>query len=106
MMRTYRGKDLPTLLDKQYSLIHVDMRTGKILDAEGKRPCDVTKEDWVLIFDSLEEAEAYASEKVAQQGGLQCSIFDSQTQWVKHVANSMSGDRPKPRQPWWKFWRR
>lgn len=87
MMRAYRGQGLPALPDGQYSVVHVDPRTGKVLDAKGEKPCDVTQEDWVLIFESLDEAETYAFEITSRLPGLQCSIHDDQKRWVKDVTS-------------------
>ena len=86
-MLAHKGKELPTLPESQYSLVHVDPRTGKVLDTKGEKPCDVTKDDWALIFDSLEEAEAYALEMISRLPDLQCSIYDHQKEWVKDVTN-------------------
>lgn len=87
-MKTHKGSELPTLREKQCSLIYVDGWTGKVLDAKAEKPCDVTREDWVVIFDSFEEAELHASKMIAQHPGLQCSIYDYQKQWVKNIPES------------------
>lgn len=87
MMLVHKGEELPRLKESQYSLVHVDLRTGKVLDAKAEKPCDITKEDWVLIFESLEEAEAYALATISQLPRLQCSIYDYEKQWVKDVTN-------------------
>ena len=107
MMREYSGKELPRLPENQFSLVHVDAWTGKVLDVKGQKPCDVAKEDWVLIFDSMEEAETYAKNIITLLPDVKCSIYDHQKQWVKDVSNTgrVKDSRPKSSSAWWKFWR-
>jgi len=107
MIRNYRGNELPTLDENQYSLVNIDVWTGKVLDITGAKPCDTAREDWVLIFDSLDQAEAHAVTIIAQRSEVRCSIYDYQKQWVKDVANGgrTRTHRSKPRPRWWEFWR-
>ena len=87
MMRPHKGPGLPTLPEGQHSVVQVDPSTGKVLDAKGERPCDVTQEDWALIFESLEDAETYAQTITSQLPNLQCSIYDHKKQWIKDVTS-------------------
>lgn len=105
-MRTYKGEELPTLVEDQYSLIHVDGWTGKVIDAKGEKPCDVTKVEWALIFESLEEAKTYARGLRSRLPNVKCSIFDHDRQWAQDISDK-GRPRTPPRKPsyqWWKFW--
>ena len=88
MMLAHKGKELPILPEGQYSVVHIDPRTGKVLDAKAEKPCDVSQEEWALIFESLETAEAYALDMTSRPPGLKCSIYDHQKRWVKDVSNT------------------
>ena len=74
MIRNHRGNELPTLEKTQYSLVNIDVWTGKVLGITGEKPCDIAKEDWALIFDSLERAEAHAVMMIAKLSDVGCSI--------------------------------
>ena len=107
MTQRYKGEELPTLEENHYSLIHVDVWTGKVLDAKGERPCNVSEVEWVLVFESLEEAVTYAGGVISRLPDVKCSIFDHNRQWVRDVSNKGRPRNPrrKPSYQWWKFWR-
>jgi hypothetical protein len=105
-MQRYRGNELPTLDQNRYSLVTIDGWTGKVRDITGEKPCDTAKEDWVLIFDSLEEAEAHGVTMITRRSDVRCSIYDYQKQWVKDIASEgAKTHRSLPRRRWWEFWR-
>ena len=59
----------------EYAVFHVDAKTGHHRNAYGQRLAS----HWdrtCFVFDSLEEAEAYASEKVRAVPEIACKIYD------------------------------
>jgi hypothetical protein len=70
MKATYWG---PPMTDSQYAVFHFDVKTMSMRDAQGQAaPQD---KDACLIFQSLEDAERYCQEKIADTPAFGCRIY-------------------------------
>jgi hypothetical protein len=107
-MRRYRATELPFLPPSQFSLIQADAWTGKVLTVDGELK-NQTDHDWILIFDTLEEAELYAQKRISEMPDVECNLYDHDKKFVKKWVNK-GGIRPvhstsDPSMRWWKLWR-
>jgi len=106
-MKTYAGKGVPKLLEGQYSLIQAETWTGKILTLDGRRYDSQNHTDYILVFDSLDEAETYARNRAEEAPDVECHIHDHNGEFVKTIVkegHTRTKHSHPYRSPWWKFW--
>ena len=106
--KTYCGEGLPEIEPHQFSVVQADVWTGKVLTLDGLRYAVGGVDDKVLIFDSLEEAEGFASQRVTGKPDVECWVHSHDGQYVRRFVNEEGAKRGAVGQPsrraWWKFW--
>jgi|GEM_PF-3413490 len=79
---------------------------GKYLTLEGQRSDIRSEAAFILIFDTVEEAEEYAERKIAESPDIECHIIDHNGEQIKRVVKKgHTRAIHKPSYQWWKFWR-
>jgi hypothetical protein len=93
----------PLIKDFQYTLIHAERSTGILLTLDGERFTGIG--ELYKVFDSIEEAEIYAINKVDTEPTIECAIYDSQGKPAKIIRKPFVQDLVKPKKrSWWHFW--
>ena len=75
---------IPKLQKGQFSIIFAEVKTGIILTLDGKRR-QGNQGEFYLIFNSFEEAKAFAENKINTNPEIECSIRDENGDQVKAV---------------------
>lgn len=105
-METYRGIGTPPLSSGQYYVTQAEVWTGIILTLDGKRRDTRSGEPYILVFDTLAEAEGYAEAKVLNAPEVECHILDHDGNMLKRVVNTSPARNIQKRETApWKFWR-
>lgn len=112
-MKMISGSHLPNQNETNYSLILIDVYTGIVLTTEGKQKKS-SNEEWMFIFDNLEETEVFARQKSRENQTIQCAIFDGLGKFVKIIPEDKIIEMQSPKnlqqnlsfkkKRWWKFW--
>lgn len=77
------NEKIPKLGTGQFSIVFAERSTGIILTPDGNRY--LGQGEFFAIFNSLDEAEAYARNRVEHNPELECSIRDCDGNHVKFV---------------------
>lgn len=107
-MQTFNGKDIPKLKLNEFLVFQAEVWTGIILDLQGKRRNSNEEKDWILIFESLEQAETFANNRVAELPDVECWVQNYNGEYKKRIFNE--GDKQNTRtehfdkRAMWKFW--
>jgi len=105
-METYHGTGTPVLNKGQCYVTQAEVWTGVILTLDGKRRDARGNEPYILVFDSVAEAEGYAEARVRNAADIECHILDRDGNMLKRVVNIDPDRNIKKRgTAWWKFWR-
>jgi hypothetical protein len=101
----------------QYGILHAEFRTGIVTDRYGHRELMGNIQDYIqyLIFTSLDDARAYAKQKIMESPEIECVIFNDKREAVDVLRNTeyitcvMREERERnearrSRKPWWKLW--
>jgi len=100
----------PKVPKSKLALFQIELRTGIVLDLSGQRR--LGKEDWFLLFDSLEEAKRHAEVVITRNPEIECVIQDDQNRniatirderYVQAILDQARKAREQ-RCKWWKFW--
>jgi len=106
--KTYSGEGFPEIAPHQFSVLQAEARTGKVLTLDGRRYTIGSGDDRVLIFDSLEEAEGFASRRVTEKPDVECWVRSHDGQYTRGFVNDEGTKRGIVERPskraWWKFW--
>ena len=97
---------MPKLLPMQCYLIQCDVWTGKVLTVSGKVK-GLSDEDWIIVFESFEEADTYGKKQVSQDENLQCYIYDFKDTCIKEIFNEARSVQitKEPGKKWWQIWK-
>ncbi len=74
-MRTYRGKTMPKLRGTQAGVVLCEKATGLVLTTALVPKVGGKDDEWLLIFESVDEAQAYAAVVVRDRPDLECWIY-------------------------------
>jgi hypothetical protein len=85
---TYWG---PPMSDTHYAVFHFDVKTMSMRDAQGDYLS--AGNDAPLIFESLEQAQQYCTEKTAAMPELGCRIYDHRGQVVQSFSDEKIYER-------------
>jgi|SRR5262245_25556521 len=101
----------------QYGTLHAEFRTGIVTDQYGHRVLMENIQDNIqyLIFTSLDDARAYAKQKIMESPEIECVILNDKKEEVAVLRNTeymtrvMREERERnearrSRKPWWKLW--
>jgi hypothetical protein len=106
------GSHNPEIPEKQFALLQVELRTGKLLTLLGERFSG--KGDCFLFFDNFESAACHAKEIVHSNPEIECVIQDHRNCQVAVIRDESYVERVLAREPrtavgrpssWWKVWR-
>ena len=106
--KIYSGDGLPDIEPHQFSVVQAEVLTGKVLTLDGRRRTIGSGDGWAFIFDSLEWAEGFASQRVAEKPDVECWVRGHDGQYVRRFVNDEGTKRGTVEQPSkrarWKFW--
>ena len=89
IMRKYRGEHLPILSPPQVSLIQADVWTGKVLTVDGELK-DLSDNDWILVFDSISDADRYAEKRICDSPDKWITVYRSGTSMWRNNTSSVA----------------
>ena len=75
--KTSGDEDLPAMEPHQFSVTQSEARTGKVLTLDGRRRTIGSGDDWVLIFESFEDAERFVTQRIAERPDVECWVRSS-----------------------------
>lgn len=84
-MKIFNDTNYPRLEPHQFLVIQAEVWTGKILDLNGKIRDERDKSSWLMIFESLKEAEAFAENRINQFPDIECWIQSYDGLYKKRV---------------------
>jgi hypothetical protein len=67
----------------QYYIVLAEINTGIVLTLDGMR--NITGKTPYIAFDSVEEAERYAYQKVSEIPEIECNIYNDKSEFVKVI---------------------
>jgi hypothetical protein len=81
--------EFPQISPEQYAVLQCELRTGIILNLDGKRRLDSGK-TW-LIFNSLEAARDYSKQRVLVFPEIECNIYNHLNEHILTI-DSLTND--------------
>lgn len=102
----------PVVPQGQYALIQIDVRTGIVLNLEGKRYIGLGER--FLHFETLSAAKDKAREIIQLNPEIECVIQDEQNVQIaairdeKHIQSILDLSRisKEGKRGWWKLWKK
>ncbi len=93
----------------QYGILHAEVSTGIITFADGKRISNSPPQ--YLVFNSFNEAEDYANQRIQSHPEFEYILVDSQLKPLKILKNHeyisqlmAQAELNKKKKRWWRFW--
>ena len=106
-MKAYGGNGYPQIEPDQYSVTQANVWTGHVLRLDGERRQRDSDDEWLLVFDSFEEAKGFVEKRIEEKPEIECWIrsFDGKyhQRFVKHGFKREPTELPSYQ--WWKFWK-
>lgn len=79
------GLEIPKLNHPQCSVIQAEAKSGIILTIEGKYCLNTSKDEYLLIFDSFEEAKRFCDQKVIENPTVEFLIYSHQAEIIETI---------------------
>lgn len=84
-MESFTKKSLPKLKEFQHFVILTELKTGIVLDLNGKY--NLNSEDYpVLLFNTLKEAKEFAELKISENSEVECVIYNHKQEFIEMVS--------------------
>jgi hypothetical protein len=100
-MKHYSGSEPPRLDPGEYSVSLAELATGIVLNLDGKRRFTGSTDDWIVIFESLSDAENFAQQQIARNPDIECVIKGEQGSFFRCIVAEASAPPPHVRKGVW-----